>query len=294
MTSAIGSYGETSGLVRVGDRFWASLLVSTPGTVPLRLSGRSNRFCSSRRAPRSTRPATCAASSSHATSATCRERLVRGHERDVGLSRSSHERQCLHERSVGPRRSTRVATQIGYRLIPNGLMLKIFVPVIASQTLTGANGQVFDWLVGSSAAFNHAGPDSHVRVRVLRGGESDRSPVLLQPRGVHLLGRHQASGDREPRRVLDQRLGRQQARLPLVGDPQDRHERSRVHERHGRNERLGWHRPTWPRNDPASRRPRRTPGRKADTFRRPSGSRCGTCPCASPGPLPRARDMALL
>lgn len=157
MTSAIGSYGGTSGLVRVGDRFWASLLVSTPGNpCPYGSAGvQTDLFLPPGTTIDTTRTVRCFVKPRDVND------LVNGWYEATDESWSFPQlnmsgKVCTNG-SIGPSTLAPGGYQLGYRLIPNGLMLKIFVPVIAGQTLTGSNGQVFDWLVGSSAAFNTPG-----------------------------------------------------------------------------------------------------------------------------------------
>lgn len=157
MTSAIGSYGGTSGLVRVGDRYWASLLVSTPGNpCPYGSAGvQTDLFLPPGTSIDTTRPVRCFVKPRNV------DDVVNGWYEATNETWSFPQlnmsgKVCTNG-SIGPSTLAAGGFQIGYRLIPNGLMLKIFVPVISTQLLSGANGQVFDWLVGSSAAFNTPG-----------------------------------------------------------------------------------------------------------------------------------------
>lgn len=157
MTTAVGSYGGTSGLVRVGDRYWASLLVSTPGNpCPYGSAGvQTDLFLPPGTSIDTTRPVRCFVKPRNV------DDVVNGWYEATNETWSFPQLKmsgnvCTNG-SVGPSTLAGGGYNIGYRLIPNGLMLKIFVPVISSQLLAGANGQVFDWLVGSSAAFSTPG-----------------------------------------------------------------------------------------------------------------------------------------
>lgn len=153
MTSAVGGYGGTTGIVGVGNQYWASLLMSVPGNPcgPGSAGIQTDLFLPPGTRIDTTRAVRCfyllRGNSDTANG------WIDGTNEGWALQGVGSGRLCPD--SVGPSTLSAGGHQIGYRLVPSGMLFKIFVPVISDQPLSGASGQVFDWLLASSAAYEN-------------------------------------------------------------------------------------------------------------------------------------------
>lgn len=152
MVSAIGGYGGTDGVVQVGDKFWATVLISIPGNPcgPGSSGVISDLAIPPGAAYDPTRPIRCFFLSRTATSTdqfqevTGQRWAAFGGEGDI----------C----PASPQPGTRPGTMnIGYRPIPSGTMLELFVPLVANGTASGTGGDVVDWVLDATGVYASPG-----------------------------------------------------------------------------------------------------------------------------------------
>lgn len=155
MTSAIGGYGGTQSVVGVNDQYWASLLVSTPGNPCGSGSAglQTDVFLPPGTTVDTTRPVRCFYLQRNSNDVT--NGWIDGTNETWAMQGVGSGRIC--PAGVGASTLAPGGSQIGFRPVPSGMMLKIFVPLKSSQALSGGAGQVIDWLIGSTAAFETPG-----------------------------------------------------------------------------------------------------------------------------------------
>ncbi|MBI5310890.1 MAG: hypothetical protein HZB14_07705 [Actinobacteria bacterium] len=155
MVSAIAGYGGApgGGAVKVGDAYWAKLLISIPGTP---CGTGVSLVATDLTLPKGTsydpsRPIRCF-----------------GHARSGNVSELTGGSWTLPTGSSGPYCPTTVGSSltgqgglgVGYRPLANGQMFEIFVPIKSTQELKGAAANPVDeirWTLSSSGTYDGIG-----------------------------------------------------------------------------------------------------------------------------------------
>jgi hypothetical protein len=150
MTSAIGGYGGTASVVGTNTPYWATLLVSTPGNPCGSGSAgvRTDLFLPPGTSIDASRPVRCFYLTRNEPDRT--NGWIDGSNETWTMSGVGSGRICPS--SAVPLGNN--GYQVGFRPIPSGLMLRIFVPVVSTQALSG---QPMDWQVDSTAAYESPG-----------------------------------------------------------------------------------------------------------------------------------------
>ncbi|WP_445150965.1 thrombospondin type 3 repeat-containing protein [Baekduia sp. Peel2402] len=174
MVSAIGSYGGTGGVVKVGDQYWTSLLVSVPGNpCGVGSSGISTDLI----LPKGTaidggRPIRCFYLPRGANTNAFQE--VTGQTWSAFGSSGP-----ICPSSPSPSAYHAGAYNIGYRPLASGGMLEIFVPVTTNTTLNGMGGpDKFSWLTDATGVYANPGL-SEVWANVFAGQAGDQPFVYF-------------------------------------------------------------------------------------------------------------------
>ena len=154
MVSGIGSYGGTNGVVRVGDKYWASLLVSVPGNP---CGTGSTGVVTELVLPRSTtvdptRPIRCFYLPRNSTDT---NQFVEVTGQTWSAFGSTGD---ICPATARPGVYHQGAQNIGYRPIPSGGMLEIFVPLTTSTPLAGSGGpDEINWLTDATGVYANPG-----------------------------------------------------------------------------------------------------------------------------------------
>lgn len=145
MTNGYSSYGGTNGVVGVGDQFWVSLTIGIPGNPCGSGSAgiQTDLFLPPGVQLDGSRGVRCFGVPRNSTNWV---ELTGG---DWTYSPTIKGKYCENQLGALSASSFRV----GFRVLASGQLFQVFVPVKATQVLTGAPGQVFDWQVTSTAAY---------------------------------------------------------------------------------------------------------------------------------------------
>ena len=170
MIGGVGSYGGApgNGVVKVGDAYWASLLVSVPGNpcgtgvssvVTDLVLPRNTTYDSSR-------PIRCFAT--HRFSSDFGE-VTNETWSFLGYS----GRYCPTGPTVAP-----IGQRFGYRPLANGQLFEIFVPVKSTSTLQGAgSSDEFNWLTQATGVYANPGR-SFIWANVFPGSTAGQDPYV--------------------------------------------------------------------------------------------------------------------
>ena len=169
MVSGIGSYGGTTGVVKVGDQYWTSMLIAIPGNP---CGSGSSGVSTDLILPRNTqfdasRSIRCfylprnASNTDQFVEVTGQTWSAFGSSGDVCPAQPS------------PSSYHQGAYNIGFRPLASGTQLEIFVPVTSSSTLDGSGGpDLFSWLTDATGVYANPGL-SRVYANVFSSGGSD-------------------------------------------------------------------------------------------------------------------------
>ena len=153
MVSGVGSYGGRPGVVKVGDQYWTSLLLSVPGN-PCGVGSagiQTELILPHDTAYDGSRQIRCFYLSRNATRT---DQFVEVTGQTWSAFGSSGQ-ICPAQPGAGMHQG---ALSIGYRPLVSGGMLQIFVPVRSAATLAGMGGpDRFTWVVDSTGVY--ANPD---------------------------------------------------------------------------------------------------------------------------------------
>lgn len=156
MVSGIGTYGGTSGVVKVGQQYWTSVLLAVPGNP---CGPGSSGIVTDLVLPRSTsidasRPIRCFYLPRDATSTDQFVEVTGQSWQAFGGS----GKICPATNEVTPSPYTSGAWNIGYRPVPSGAQLQVFVPVTSSTTLQGQGGpDKFSWVTHATGVYANPG-----------------------------------------------------------------------------------------------------------------------------------------
>lgn len=163
MVSGVGSYGGApgNGVVKVGDAYWVSLLVSIPGNP-----------CG----PGSSSVATDLSLPAHTAYDPSRQIRCFGTNRfsndffEVTNQTWNFLGQSGRYCPTGPSAGAPIGQRFGFRPLANGQQFWIFVPVKSTATLKGAGGpDEFDWLTQATGVYANPGR-SYIWADVFPGG----------------------------------------------------------------------------------------------------------------------------
>jgi hypothetical protein len=153
MVSGVGSYGGTNGVVKVGDEYWASLLISVPGNP-----------CGSGSTVVSTELVLPRATTIDPTRAIRCFYLPRNSTNTNQFVEVTGQTWSAFGSSgdicpATPRPGLYQGAQsIGYRPIPSGAMLELFVPLKTSAVLAGSGGpDEINWLTDATSVYANPG-----------------------------------------------------------------------------------------------------------------------------------------
>ena len=154
MVGGIGSYGGTNGVVKVGDKYWASLLISVPGNP---CGTGSTGVVTELVLPRSTtidptRPIRCFYLPRNSTNT---NQFVEVTGQTWSAFGSTGD---ICPAAPRPGVYHQGAQNIGYRPIPSGAMLELFVPLTTSAPLAGSGGpDEINWLTDATGVYANPG-----------------------------------------------------------------------------------------------------------------------------------------
>lgn len=152
--SGIGSYGGRSGVVKVGDEYWTNLLVSVPGNP---CGSGSSSIVTELVLPRDTaidgtRPIRCFYLPRNAADTTQFSEVTGEQWSAFGSS----GRICPAQ--AQPAAYTQGGWNIGYRPVPSGSMLQIFVPLRTTAQLNGSGGpDEINWMTYATGVYANPG-----------------------------------------------------------------------------------------------------------------------------------------